>query len=67
VLEHNLRYDLVDVDGAQRFEEFDRNRTEEGLRTKHAECARCLYDETCPGVWRRYLDVHSWDGLDPVE
>ncbi len=67
VLEHNLRYDLIDGRDQPRYEEFDRDRTEEGLRTKRAECARCRYDPVCPGVWRKYLEIHDWDGLEPVD
>lgn len=65
VLEHNLRYDLVDREGGQQFEEFDRLRTEGGLRTKRADCARCPDEPSCPGVWSRYLEVYGWTGLDP--
>jgi cyclic pyranopterin phosphate synthase len=67
VLEHNLRFDRVEHEGSRRYEEFDRARTEGGLRTKRAACAACRYDTACPGVWTRYLEVHGWDGLDPVE
>jgi MoaA/NifB/PqqE/SkfB family radical SAM enzyme len=65
VLEHNFRYDLVDQGGDQRFEEFDRIRTEGGLRTKRAECASCPDEPSCPGVWSRYIEVHGWTGLGP--
>ncbi len=66
VLEHNLRYDLIDERGESRYEEFDRDRTEGGLRSKRPECSDCQYDAVCLGVWSRYLEIHGWDGLDPV-
>ena len=67
VLEHNLRYDLVSEQGENRYEEYDRDRTEHGLRSKRQECSKCRYDSSCLGVWTRYLDVHGWEGLEPVE
>lgn len=67
VLEHNLRYDLVEGEDGLSYEEFDRARTEGSLRAKRPECRKCRYDAACPGVWSRYIDVHGWAGLRPVE
>lgn len=67
VLEENLRYDLVTEGKRRAFEEFDRRRTEGDRRSKRPECRSCRYDQSCPGVWSRYLELHGWAGLDPCE
>lgn len=66
VLENNLRYDLLEAEGVPRFEAYDRARTEGGHRAKREACGRCAHDATCPGPWRLYVEIHGWDGLDPI-
>jgi cyclic pyranopterin phosphate synthase len=39
---------------------------EQTNRVKRAECARCVHDAACLGVWRSYVEVHGWDELVPV-
>lgn len=36
------------------------------LRTKRPACHDCVFDPTCPGVWRGYADAFGWDELQPV-
>lgn len=67
VLEHNLRYDLETHDGRSQYEQYDRSRTEGMHRTKRSECDLCSENLKCEGVWTRYIDVHGWEGLDPME
>ncbi|HEY3358549.1 MAG TPA: radical SAM protein [Polyangia bacterium] len=35
-------------------------------RAKRAECAGCVYDSGCLGVWRTYLEAYGWDEFVPV-
>jgi MoaA/NifB/PqqE/SkfB family radical SAM enzyme len=35
-------------------------------RAKRDACSACRYDPECLGVWRGYLEVHGWGGLEPV-
>ncbi len=39
---------------------------EQLFRAKRSACSACRYDAECLGVWRGYLEVHGWDGLEPV-
>ncbi len=35
-------------------------------RAKREACSACRYVPECLGVWRGYLEVHGWEGLEPV-
>jgi hypothetical protein len=35
-------------------------------RAKRNACCACRYNPECLGVWRDYLEVHGWGGLEPV-
>ncbi len=35
-------------------------------RSKREQCADCVHDAVCPGVWNNYLSRYGWDGLRPV-
>jgi cyclic pyranopterin phosphate synthase len=39
---------------------------EQANRVKRPECAACVHDGACLGVWKSYVDVHGWDELVPV-
>ncbi len=39
---------------------------EQATREKRPECASCVHDPACLGVWRSYLEAYGWDGLPPV-
>jgi len=35
-------------------------------RGKRADCATCLFDARCEGVWNVYTDHHGWDEMVPL-
>jgi cyclic pyranopterin phosphate synthase len=35
-------------------------------RTKRPECASCVYDGQCEGVWKNYTKRYGWDEIVPV-
>ena len=35
-------------------------------RTKRPECASCVYDAQCEGVWKNYTKRYGWDEFVPV-
>ena len=36
-------------------------------KQKGAQCARCMYDSVCGGVWKGYAALHGTDELVPIE
>jgi len=40
----------------------DRHKKEKGR-----QCARCMYDSVCPGLWKGYTALHGTDELIPIE
>jgi cyclic pyranopterin phosphate synthase len=36
-------------------------------REKRAECARCVHDAACEGVWSGYVRRYGWEEMVPVE
>jgi cyclic pyranopterin phosphate synthase len=56
----------VDLQGDAAYYLTTRELKDDLSRDKRAECSTCALDARCPGVWRRYVDVHGWSELVPV-
>jgi len=44
-----------------------RDLLEQARKSKRPECARCLYDELCDGVWNPYIERFGFEEFVPVE
>jgi len=40
-------------------------RLDEG-KTKHPNCQKCRYFNTCEGPWREYPEIFGWDEFKPI-
>ena len=36
------------------------------LRLKRKECEKCIYNPTCGGVWRGYIEYNGWEEFQPI-
>ncbi len=43
-----------------------RRRLDETRKSKRDECARCIHEPHCDGVWNRYIETHGWAEFQPV-
>jgi cyclic pyranopterin phosphate synthase len=63
---------LVDREGREGTEQgrglivLTRTDLDNAERTKRAECASCVYNAQCEGVWNNYTKRYGWDEMVPV-
>ena len=49
-----------------RFKTVDREDLNDMFKGKREDCARCVHERDCDGVFRRYTDTYGWDEFQPV-